>query len=81
MVNGSRSLASLRKIGFKTFSPIIDESYDDDTDDISRMIKIVNEIKKWNQLRLSDPLLFREKYESMNSILEYNYQVFMSYRK
>jgi hypothetical protein len=81
MVNGVGSLKSLKKIGFKTFDPIIDESYDEETNDVNRMIKIVSEINKWQQLRVSDPLLFKGKYDSMKSILEYNYQVFMSYKK
>jgi hypothetical protein len=39
-------LAALRSIGYKTFNGLIDESYDQETDDIKRMAMIVKEVNR-----------------------------------
>ena len=41
-----KSLELLRELGYKTFHPIIDESYDDEFDDCERLKKIVKEIER-----------------------------------
>lgn len=41
-----KSLELLREIGYKTFHPYIDESYDDEFDDCERLKKIIKEIEK-----------------------------------
>jgi len=43
-------LDSVREIGYKTFSPWIDESYDTELDDAKRLAKIVAEIKRLSEL-------------------------------
>jgi len=43
---GPGSLALLRRYGFETFSPWINESYDDITDSALRMEAIINEMKR-----------------------------------
>ena len=40
------ALAWLRHLGFKTFSPFIDESYDDEPNESKRVTMVYNEIKK-----------------------------------
>ena len=40
------TLKSLRELGFKTFSPFIDESYDETISPFRRMQKITKEIKR-----------------------------------
>lgn len=40
------SLKQLKKMGFETFSPVIDESYDDIEDDDQRLIAIVNQVEQ-----------------------------------
>ena len=40
------ALAWLRHLGFKTFSPFIDESYDDEPDESKRVNMVYNEIKR-----------------------------------
>jgi hypothetical protein len=47
LIAGSANfLNSLRQMGFKTFSPWIDESYDQIDDDLERMVAIVAEINR-----------------------------------
>lgn len=41
-----KSLELLKSLGYKTFHPFIDESYDDEFDDIERLKMIVKEIEK-----------------------------------
>jgi hypothetical protein len=42
-----KSLKLLHELGFKTFHPYIDESYDDELDDSLRMKKILKEVEKF----------------------------------
>lgn len=48
IVGRPNTLKYIKSLGFKTFDDIIDESYDDETDDNVRMQKIINEIIKLN---------------------------------
>ena len=41
-------LKQLREYGYKTFHPFIDESYDDEKDDIKRFDMVVAEIERLN---------------------------------
>jgi hypothetical protein len=47
---GPHSLEYLRSYGFKTFDPWIDESYDQETDSLLRLEKIINSMNKINSL-------------------------------
>ena len=47
---GPGSLKLLRKYGFKTFSPFIDESYDEIQDKDKRLLSIANEMKRLSEL-------------------------------
>lgn len=54
-------LKILHSLGYKTFSPYIDESYDDEQDDATRLLKIVNEAERLcnlNQVELKNFLNF-----------------------
>ena len=42
------SLKYLKGIGWQTFEPYIDESYDNETDDDKRMQMVINELKRLN---------------------------------
>ena len=67
-----RSLAALRSLGYKTFTGLIDESYDNETNDITRLKMILEETKRLDSLQgqeLSDWL------SSAKEICEYNYDV------
>jgi hypothetical protein len=63
-------LKNLRKLGFKTFGDIFDESYDDIKDPFDRIISILNlidEISSWDLEKCE------EKYKSVLDICIYNY--------
>ena len=69
MVNYYQGLKYLKEIGFKTFHPFIDESYDEIEDTRERMIKIYEEIIRLNNLSTDE---IHEWYESIYDILIYN---------
>jgi len=74
VVGVPRSLELLRDLGYKTFSPWINESYDTETDDIKRFMLINNEIKRLCMLKekaLEDFLI------NAKEICEYNYKVLL----
>lgn len=50
LVSPPYSLIKLRELGYKTFSPWIDESYDLELNDSERMLKILAEIKRLCEL-------------------------------
>lgn len=71
------SLKKLQELGFKTFHPKIDETYDTVSDPILRMQLIEKEILKLQKLSLQD---LHELYYSFANILLYNFEVLMSYK-
>ena len=46
LATAPNSLQYLKQLGYNTFHPYIDESYDEIVDDGDRMIAIVNEVKR-----------------------------------
>ena len=62
-------LKQLREFGFKTFDKIIDESYDEEKDNVERFFKITDEIKKLSLLSLDE---LHELYISVLDICIYN---------
>ena len=62
-------LKQLKEFGFKTFDKIIDESYDEEEDNVERFLKITNEIKKLSSLSLDE---LHELYISVLDICIYN---------
>lgn len=69
------SLAAFRKLGYKTFDGIIDESYDTEMDDTKRLYKIYCEIKRICEL---DADTLEEYRLKLLPILEYNYNLWLS---
>jgi hypothetical protein len=69
------TLSLLKELGYKTFSPWIDESYDNETDESARLLMIVKEIKRLSEL---SPSALSEFLNSVRDICEYNYQVLLS---
>lgn len=63
------SLEYLRKIGYKTFAPYIDETYDTVTDDIKRMEILITEIKRLCNLSDSE---WVELQTQLKPIVEHN---------
>jgi len=62
-------LKELRKQGFKTFHPIIDESYDDEPDNTKRLKKIFKEILRLSEMSIDD---IHNLYKSVIDICIYN---------
>jgi hypothetical protein len=69
MVGRPGILKYLREIGFKTFSPFIDESYDDEIVTEKRFKIIVGEIKRLNSLSKEQ---LDDMIKSLNESLEHN---------
>jgi hypothetical protein len=69
------SLQILRDLGYKTFHPYIDESYDDECNDMRRIGLIENEIEKFSNKTKS------EKIEFLNNVKDiciHNQKLFIS---
>ncbi len=71
-------LAKLREIGYKTFSPWIDESYDEEVDNDKRFFMILDEIKRLCSMTKEE---IHKWYYEMKDILLYNQEHFVSYKK
>ena len=75
LVSVPRSLEILKLMGYKTFSPIINENYDSELDDGKRMLMILDEIERLSNFN---------KHERANFILQcqdicqYNYKMLLS---
>jgi hypothetical protein len=76
MISGSGSLESLKKLGFKTFSPLIDESYDQEDNIPLKTKKIVLELVRLKNLRQNNPIEFDNLYKQLQEITSYNSEVF-----
>jgi len=63
------SLQYIKSLGFKTFEPFIDESYDNIEDNNIRFEKILNEIIKLDKLNIDE---FITLVNNMKDIFEYN---------
>ena len=73
-----RMLAELRKLGFKTFEPFIDESYDEEIDPYKRMEKIEIEIEKLKNKTIEE---IHNWYYSIIDILIYNQNHLYTFEK
>lgn len=67
-------LNDLRKLGFKTFHPFINENYDSVENNLDRLRMIVDEIERISKLDYSD---FLELIENCDSITQYNYDLLL----
>lgn len=73
----AHGLREIRKFGFKTFSPFIDESYDEEIDNAKRFKLVVNEIERLSQLPIEE---IHNWYHSIfEEVLVYNQELFLSY--
>lgn len=78
LVTVPNSLEILKKLGYKTFAPYIDESYDTETDDAKRMSMIVDEIERLCNLSDSD---LNEFIINVKKICDYNFNNLISKKK
>lgn len=76
MMGNTGSLEKLHELGFKTFSPFIDETYDQVTDDIERFSLIEKEIVKLNNMSLD---AIHDWFLSIKDILIHNQRLLKSY--
>jgi hypothetical protein len=72
LVTAPNTLQYLKKLGYKTFSSIIDESYDIELNDAARIIKIANEIQRLCNLSETELDSF---LESARKICSYNHKI------
>jgi hypothetical protein len=75
LMAGPGALDYLRSYGFKTFSPWIDESYDCESDTVSRMKLIVKEMQRIENL---DASAKKQMFEALSTIAQHNRQHFFS---
>jgi len=72
------ALKLLRDLGFKTFSPFIDESYDDEPDEVTRIHKIYSEITRLCSMPKEELHVW---YWKMEDILVHNHDHFLQFHK
>jgi hypothetical protein len=74
-VAGAHTLKQLRKLGFKTFHPYIDESYDEETDNIKRLKMVIKEVDRLCNLNQEELKRFINK---LKAVCNYNQQHFLN---
>ena len=74
MYSTPHSLDYIKKLGFKTFNPYIDESYDSIIDEKERRRCIVKEIKRIKNLNNAD---YNELLNNCKSNVEYNFKLLL----
>lgn len=75
LVAPAYSLRWLKKIGYKTFSPYIDESYDNEDNDAIRLNMIVCEVQRLNNFTDDQWLDWQQK---VAEIVDFNYNILMN---
>ena len=78
LVTIPKSLEVLKKLGYKTFHPFINESYDNEMNDNERMLMIVDEVARLCNLSEKE---FYEFIDGVKPIIEHNYQVLANAKK
>lgn len=72
------ALKHLRELGFKTFHPFIDESYDDEIDEHKRLVMVYKEIEKICKMPKED---LHKWYWNMKDIYIHNHNHLIDYYK
>jgi len=72
---GPGALEYIRSYGFKTFAPWIDESYDQETDSLKRLKKIIQSMKQIQQLQGQE---LEDFSQSIKEIANFNKNYFFS---
>lgn len=75
LISSPNQLEHLRGIGYKTFHPFIDESYDTEPNDLNRLVLILNEVERLS--KLSDNEL-KKFLEGVYPIVQHNFNVLAS---
>ncbi len=74
----AKSLQYLQSLGYKTFHPYIDESYDIETDDFKRLEMIFEQIEKFTKKSKEEK---DEFLINVKDIVKHNQQLFLDYSK
>lgn len=72
VVSRPGTMSLLRDLGYKTFHPWIDESYDTEPDDNKRLLMIVDEIQRLSNLTVAEVTLF---LDGIRDICDFNKQL------
>lgn len=75
LVSRPNSLTYLKKLGYKTFHPYIDETYDSIENDEERLLAIVNEV---DRLCKQTPEQWLDWLRSVSEIVKHNYSVIIN---
>ncbi len=78
VVSNHGFLRALKTIGYKTFSPWIDESYDDEPDPTKRMTMIVAEVKRLSNL---DTTELKDFLTHCKEVCDHNFHLFLGKQK
>ena len=70
MIAPPGSLSALKSLGYKTFSGLINETYDQERDDVKRLIAILEETKRLDLLKGQE---LTDWLGKAKEICEYNY--------
>jgi hypothetical protein len=73
LIAPAHSLEYMRSYGFRTFEPIIDESYDSETDDIVRIEKVTQQLKEFENLSIRER---QAVHRACLPIVEHNFNHF-----
>lgn len=75
LVSVPKCLSLLRQIGYQTFHPFIDESYDEELDDSVRLLKIVKEIERLSKFTKDE---IKQFVDQTMPICEHNYKLLLA---
>ena len=78
LMGPAKSLEYLKGLGFQTFHPFIDESYDLENDDFTRLKMILDEVEKFSNKTKEEKDIFSK---NVVDILHHNQTLFLTYSK
>lgn len=78
LVGAPKTLNWLQSLGFKTFSPFINEDYDDINDPTTRIIELINEIKRIGDMDIE---YVKDNLIKYKDTLEHNFDLLKSLEK
>jgi hypothetical protein len=73
VMGGTGSLGQLRKEGFRTFHPLIDESYDEESDPIRRKNMVIGELQKYINLPEDERVELHRRLLLIAAFNQYHY--------
>lgn len=71
VIGDAGTLAALREMGFQTFAPFFDESYDDELDPVTRLTLVIGELER---ISAQSPRERSHWQSAVREILQHNFQ-------